>query len=192
MTDLSLQCQCGKVAGSVSKVKRSCCNRIVCYCKDCQKFAHYLSSETTTLDAYGGTEVYQLAPSSIHIEHGIEQLRCARLTSKGIYRWYSACCNTPIANTVGLKVPFVAIYHNFIVSEPNAEEVLGPVIGMLYPEQALTPIPSEQQVTTSSFMLKAKVLTKLFLWKLTGQGKPSPFYQASGKAIVKPIVLEKQ
>ena len=51
----------------------------ICYCKDCQAFARFLE-RPDLLDPAGGTDIFQMPP--------------ARLSDKGVLRWYTDCCRT--------------------------------------------------------------------------------------------------
>jgi len=65
------------------------------------------------LDAQGGTDVVQTRPANLTFTHGQDTLACMRLTPKGLLRWYAACCNTPIGNTVAnYRMPFVGLVHS--------------------------------------------------------------------------------
>ena len=111
---MTVQCQCSKLTGTLEDVSPQTVNRFVCYCNDCQAFAHFLDREADVLDAHGGTEIMQMAPSHLKFTGGQDHIACMRLSDKGIYRWYSRCCNTPIANTGGFKLPFVGLTHNCV------------------------------------------------------------------------------
>lgn len=75
----------------------------MCCCMDCQKFAVFLQQEDQILDQYGGTDIFQIPILHVKITEGNEHIACVRLNQKGIYRWYTGCCNTPIGNTLGGK-----------------------------------------------------------------------------------------
>ena len=90
-----LQCKCGKVKGYVTHAERV--DRVVCYCKDCQAFAHFLG-ENGILDERGGTDIIQALPRDVNFTKGVDALACIRLTPKGLLRWYTSCCNTPVGN----------------------------------------------------------------------------------------------
>ena len=51
----AIQCRCGQLQGSISHPDRAV--RAVCYCRDCQAYAHAVGAAASTLDALGGTEV---------------------------------------------------------------------------------------------------------------------------------------
>src|SRR5579864_1705295 len=103
-----LQCRCGEVRGIVADASPRTANRAVCYCDDCQAFAHRLG-RADLLDAQGGTDIVQLAPASLAFVQGQNRIRGLRLTPKGLYRWYASCCNTPVGNTLTPAAPFVGI-----------------------------------------------------------------------------------
>jgi hypothetical protein len=46
-----IRCSCGVLKGTVSKT--DVVNRCVCYCTDCQAFAHFLKRNTEILDGLG-------------------------------------------------------------------------------------------------------------------------------------------
>ncbi|MGH8856217.1 MAG: DUF6151 family protein, partial [Telluria sp.] len=92
---IALRCRCGKVRGQVDP--SGVAARAVCYCKDCQAFGRFLGGGV--LDAAGGTEVEATLPAAVRFEAGMEHLACMSLSPKGLYRWYAACCRTPIGNT---------------------------------------------------------------------------------------------
>jgi len=43
------------------------------------------------------TDNIPMPRSRLQIQQGLEQIRCLRLSEKGLYRWYAGCGNTPIA-----------------------------------------------------------------------------------------------
>ena len=61
--DHPLQCRCGTIKAVIHNAEAS--NRGVCYCKDCQAFAHFLGRPTEILDERGGTEVAQILPKNL-------------------------------------------------------------------------------------------------------------------------------
>jgi hypothetical protein len=104
-----IRCRCGTVRGEVEPGGTS--NRIVCYCTDCRAFARFVGAEGV-LDAQGGTEIIQVAQSRLSFSHGLDRLAAVRLSGRGMVRWYSACCKTPIGNTMAdPKMAFVGLIH---------------------------------------------------------------------------------
>jgi len=189
MSDLKLSCQCEKMQGMVANIKPGKGTRLMCYCADCQAFSQYLQSNGALLDEYGGTQVLQLAPSMVRIEQGKEYLSCVRLTKKGLYRWYSTCCHTPIANTVSRKIPFVGLHRAFIDSQQDIDTAIGKVVGSVGIEDAKPGLPNAKALAQRQGKIKFKMVLKLLIWKLLGKGRTNPFYSEDGKAVVKPLIL---
>ena len=67
--DVELRCRCGGVRGVVTGVSPHTVNRVVCYCDDCQAFAHQLG-RADLLNAKGGTDIVQVAPSTFSFVEG--------------------------------------------------------------------------------------------------------------------------
>lgn len=192
MTDVPLKCQCGAVQGNLKLKSPDEGNHVVCYCVDCQAFANHLSGCHDILDDWGGTKVYQIAPWHVEIHAGIDQLRCLRLTRKGLYRWYTECCSTPVGNTVSAKFPFIGLIHTFIDTGEQTDSLLGPVRGYHKLDSAVGKPPRDIQNVGMPVTTTFRVFYRLFKWKLTGSNKPNPFFDASGKTISKPRVLSSE
>jgi hypothetical protein len=188
MVDLALQCSCGKVKGVVKGATASTGTRIVCFCADCQAFAHRLGKQAEILDSYGGTDIFQVVPAQISISQGIEYLNCLRLSAKGIYRWYTTCCHTPVANTVSVKLPFVGLIHNFINGNKDLDARLGPVRFYIHGKYALGEYDNPRLHEKVPFTMLLRIIPKLLLAKISGKGRPNPFYDANGRAISKPHI----
>jgi uncharacterized protein DUF6151 len=77
--------------------------RFGCYRKDCQAFARFLG-RPDVLDQAGGTDIFQMPPGRVELTAGADALRCVNLGSRGVFRWYSDCCRTPVANTAGPRL----------------------------------------------------------------------------------------
>lgn len=190
MKDIPLSCTCGNVQG-VATVSPSSGNRVVCYCDDCQKFAHYLNGENTVLDEYGGSDIFQTAHSQIKITSGIGDVRAVRLTEKGMYRWYANCCKTPIGNTMGPGMPFVGVIHNFIGDKENYDKNLGPIRAYVHAKLAKKVPPTDKK--KSGFPLSfLRILIKIFTWKIKGKNQPSPFFNPEGNPISQPEILKSE
>src|SRR5713226_4481912 len=113
--NVQLKCNCGALRGVASGISKSSGNRIVFMCDDCQAYAHFLGRAKEILDDNGGTDVFPVTPSNLKITHGIENLKCLRLTDKGMIRWYAGCCKTPIANSMpSPRAPFAGVIHTIM------------------------------------------------------------------------------
>lgn len=99
--DLDFQCECAAVRGVLHRASDQSGRRVVCHCRDCQVFAHYLGREKEMLDDHAGTAVYQTDLSRFEITKGRDRIACVNLTHKPMLRWYCEVCRTPIGNTLG-------------------------------------------------------------------------------------------
>jgi hypothetical protein len=181
-----LQCQCGTVKGFVANPRD--CNRVICYCKDCQAFAHFLRRDDV-LDERGGSDVIQVLPKNVTFTAGTESLACMRLTDKGLLRWYAKCCNTPMGNTLSTpKLSFVGLVHSCLRSpQRSLDDAFGPVRAWFNANSATgEPKPKEAGMGTVMWWFFSRVLKA----RINGEWKRNPFFDAaSGKPIVTPTVL---
>lgn len=191
MNQLNVKCQCGTVQGTVDNALPSLGNHLKCYCSDCQAFANHLALEGGILDTIGGTEVFQTAPWNLSISQGMDQLQCLRLTPKGLNRWYTKCCNTPVGNTIKADIPFLGLIHSFIVKDEHYNQ-LGPVIGHYKLEQATGNANQDVQNMGMPLLSTLKVFGRLIKWKFTMKGKKNLFFNEEGRTVSKPIILSKQ
>ena len=165
-------------------------NHVVCYCVDCQAFAAFLGTPSITDDA-GGTALFQMPRSQIRIKEGLDQLRCVRLSPKGMHRWYADCCKTPVGNTLGAGMPFIGLIDTCVaVPEPERAERLGTAVG-IHGSQAQGKAPNGvHPKVPASFMLRAA--PKFAKWLLLRKGSPSPFFDAKGAPHVTPKILSQE
>ena len=185
---IPIQCKCGQVRGLLAPTKPT--NRCVCYCADCQAFARHLQAHDA-MDARGGTEVIHVPPSSLQFTHGTENLACLRLTSKGMLRWYAACCNTPIGNTVpNPGMSFVGLVANSCLpgDSQSRDAAFGPVTMVVGVESAIGDDDKPRAAGLVSGM--AKAMTIIAKERLSGRYRRSPFFNAkTGLPIATPKVL---
>lgn len=187
-TELPLRCDCGRVRGVVANVSPSTGNRMICYCDDCQSFAWFLD-RVDVLDEWGGTDVFQVAPATVRITDGVDQLRCVRQYANGSFRWYAGCCRTPIANTVP-SIPFVGIIHRCMDHRADGrsrDDVLGPPVARVHGRYAVGTPPATHPKVPLGILVR--VLRVLVTWIVRGQAKPSPFFDAKKRPLVEPRVL---
>lgn len=128
--------------------------------------------------------------SDMKLVGGAEQIRCVRLSSKGMHRWYAACCNTPIGNTLSAGGPFVGMIHNFMDDEGVRDKNIGLVRGYVQTKFAGENLPDERKQSGFPWRLIIRMLSRMLVWKLKGKGKPSPFFDSSGKPVSEPRVLD--
>ncbi|KKC99279.1 DUF6151 family protein [Photobacterium halotolerans] len=188
MATIQLRCECGKIQGKAEVPAPSSGNRVVCYCKDCQAFAEQLSPERI-LTAHRGTAIFQLSPASVQWTNGSEHIRCLRLSPEGLFRWYAGCCKTPIANTLKPGFPFVGLIEKVISAQDRTEERLGPVRAHAYPQHANPPLPEDILRNNRVWPMMIRVLLKILGWKLTGKGRPNPFFDRHSQPMSQPEIV---
>jgi len=184
-----LQCRCGTVRGYLSHTAGV--NRCVCYCRDCQAFAHFLGKADEILDAQGGTDVVQTRPANLTFTQGQEALACMRLSPKGLLRWYAACCNTPIGNTVAdYRVSFVGLVHSCLEGNgASLDQSFGPVRARVNTKSAKGAVPSGPSGMMSAILRLIVLLARPLV---DGSYKRTPFFSAdTGAPIVTPKVLSR-
>jgi hypothetical protein len=172
------------VRGVVRAISPSGGFRFVCYCKDCQAFARLLN-RPDVLDAAAGTDIFQMPPARMKLTTGIDALRCVHLSAKGVLRWYTDCCRTPVANTAASpRFPIVALIHSFIDHTWDAhsrDEVLGPLLCRIHERSALAPLPPDAPPPASLGVFVRRAANILGWW-LRGLGQPTPFFDDQTKA----------
>lgn len=184
--DHPISCKCGAVKGKVLDCKLV--NRAICYCTDCQAFAHYLGHASEILDEQGGSDIIQTAPGYLEFTQGLDKLACIRLTPKGLVRWYASCCNTPIGNTMySNKVSFIGLVHNCLDSA-NLDSSFGPVRAVFNAKSARgDPKPKDMGNFSAILRISAQILGA----RLNGSYKQNPlFNRTSGTPIAQPKVLD--
>jgi hypothetical protein len=182
-----LQCRCGLLKGFVANPRSA--NHAVCYCRDCQAFAHVLGRTNDVLDERGGSEVMQVLPKNVTVTQGIEKLASIRLTPKGLVRWYASCCNTPIGNTLATpKFSFIGLVHTCLEGgNASLDESFGPVTAWVNTKSARgNPKPGQKGIGSSVVWFIRNTLKA----RLNGDYRRTPFFRAdTGALIVAPRVL---
>lgn len=190
MTDIPLKCACGEVQGTAKNITPSNGLRVVCCCDDCQSFAHFLERSDDILDEFGGTDISQTSQAQIIIERGAEHLRSVKLKPKGLVRWYTDCCKTPIGNTMNGAMPFIGVIHNFMDDDGVRDANLGPVQHYVMSQHALKPPVHPQTAEKFPIGVTFKIVRKMAAWKLRGMHKPSAFFNDDGKPVSRPVLVD--
>lgn len=189
--DVPLRCTCGHVRAIAKGISPSTGLRFLCYCEDCQSFARFLN-RTDVTDAAGGTDIFQMPLGYLKLIAGADALQCVRLTKNGAYRWYTGCCQTPIGNTFGPRVPMIGVIHNFMDFGAEGclrDGALGPPLCRIFERSAKAPIPPNAP-PAPSFRLSIRRISKLLIWWMRGLARPSPFFDAmTGVPACEPRVL---
>ena len=189
-SELRLRCRCSKVRGVVREASHATGNRLVCLCLDCRAFAKFLD-RPDAIDAYGGSDIYQMAPSRLKITEGTDQLRSMRLSEKGLLRWYTDCCKTPVGNTMNGKVPFVGLILAFADPACDRDAILGKSLGYI---NAPDPKKLPPGVVVGSKLLKivGRCGVLMIGWWIGGKASPSPFFDEKTREPIRaPKILSK-
>jgi hypothetical protein len=182
-----LQCQCGTLRGHISHTESVC--RGVCYCKDCQAYAHFLGKAGEILDEMGGSDVVATLPQYVSFTQGVEKLTCMSLSDKGMLRWYASCCNTPIGNTGrDFKVSHVGLLHNCLRDPSTSlDGAFGPVrmrVGM----KSAKGSPKAMAASTTVSILR--FMARLIRARLDGSYRNTAFFDPeTGTPRASPRVL---
>jgi hypothetical protein len=199
--DVEIRCACGQVRGIVHDVEPGEGNRGLCYCDDCQSFAHFLERADTILDARGGTSIFQISAARVEFTHGAEHLASMRLTPKGLLRWYAGCCRTPIGNTFSAGMPAVGMIEQCLAAPKSVatlEDALGPVRFRVFTRFARLPKPASgasgaPAIESSGWATTKAVLRMLGVVagaRLGGAARRSPFFDpGTGEPRVQPKIL---
>lgn len=180
---VDLRCRCGEVEGRLENAGPDAVNRIVCYCDDCQAYAHQLG-RADLLDAHGGSDIVRVAPAALSYTRGADRIAGLRLKPKGLYRWYASCCKTPLGNTVGPAIPFVGIVAQAFGSP---DEVFGPPVGGILGKFAIGTAPPGS--TGLNLGVIGRALRKVAGWKLGGKTWPHPFFDQVTRTPRYPITV---
>jgi len=190
MDTVDLECFCGVTKGELQVVSNKKSFHVHCLCKDCQSFASYLDNEDKILDEYGGSELFQTYPAYMKITQGAENLACIQLKEKSLMRWYTSCCNTPVANTMtSAKMPFMGLSIKFMkfASEEDKLRILGPVIMKAFGKSARGEKPHDAHDTFPKLFMP-RILKFMLMGFLYSKYEPSPFF-AGRKPVYVPKVL---
>ncbi|MFZ7089795.1 DUF6151 family protein [Primorskyibacter sp. 2E233] len=178
--DRTLSCKCGSVQWQVEPQATG--THLACYCNDCQAYARHLGTDETYLDAQGGTEIFQTTPANLRFLKGDAHLKCLRLRPDGLLRWYADCCKSPIGNTLNSPaLPFVGLVL------PAGGQGFGPIRARVNTGSAKGAVQAKGlAVTVVSFLWRAA------LAKLSGAGRRTPFFDASGAPMAAPLIVSEE
>jgi hypothetical protein len=183
-----LQCRCGTIKGYV--VRPGMGDRMVCYCKDCRAFAHFLE-RPDTVDERGGIAIIATLPEHVRFVQGLEALACMSLSDHGLLRWYASCCNTPIGNTPrDFKMPYVGLIESCLKNDsPSLQESFGRVRMVLNTKYARGRVKS---MPVGNVLAMLGLMKSVIGARLSGSYKRNPFFGAgTGTPVAPPRELTK-
>jgi hypothetical protein len=192
--DIPIRCECGQLRAVAHDVTPARSNRVMCYCDDCQAFAHFLGRQDQVLDPQGGSDIVQMSAANIEWTQGREQLACVRLSDKGVARWYAGCCRSPIGNTsASPAMPFVGLLGSALAKNgagPAADEALGTVRGTLWAKFAKD-VPGESAPSNRGLAVVVLRFARILIGaRLRGEHKRSAFFDpVTSEPIVEPQIL---
>lgn len=189
-----LRCRCGRLQGRVSPVRPV--NHVICYCRDCQAFAHFLGRADEILDPLGGTEVVQTLPANVAFTGGLAELACMRLGPKGLLRWYARCCRTGIGATLpNPRISFVGLVTDCLpVADPadpanGLDGVFGPVTLRANVKRARARVPGPHGSLAAAAARLAWMVVRA---RADGRHRRTPFFDPASRApVVTPRVLSR-
>jgi hypothetical protein len=182
---IEVRCRCGQVRGIVVGASPRTVNRVVCYCDDCQAYAHQLG-RADLLNPKGGSDIVQVAPAALSFTQGQDRIAGLRLTPKGLYRWYAKCCNTPVGNTMSPSIPFVGIpVQSF--DAPRVDDFFGAPVGEIFGKCAVGEPPPGS--TRFSPLLFLRAIGKVIGWRFGGKAWPHPFFARDTGAPIYPLTV---
>lgn len=174
---VELECSCGTVKGNITVAPKSFFH-VHCLCSDCQAFATHLNNADKILDEHGGSELFQTYPDLMEITEGQDKIGGLQLKPKGLYRWYTTCCNMPLANTMSSSnIPFVGVSVKLMkfVNEQEKLDAIGPVTLKAFGKSAIGEMPKDTHPKFPlSFM--PKMLRFMFWGMFKKRNNPSPFF----------------
>lgn len=190
--EMPLRCRCGRVRGAARIVPPHAGLRFFCYCTDCQVFANCLK-QPDILNSAGGTDIFHIPAGRTTITEGKDQLRSLRLSDR-VLRWYTACCNTPVANSAATaRFPVVAIVHSFMDTAAvglSRDQALGPALCRSFERSATGGLPPDAPPPPSLRFFIRRIRYVLGWW-LRGLGRPNPFFDEQGAPITQPHLMPK-
>lgn len=104
-----------------------------------------------------------------------------RLSPKGLFRWYTSCCSTPVGNTLKPDVPFVGIVASAFGG--RADEVFGPPRATMLTKFAVGDRPASR----GQLGMIAHAARLVLGWRLGGKAWPHPFFDRTSGEPTHPL-----
>ncbi len=169
--DTGFACRCGALKGRIVGLSPRIATRVACHCDDCVRALRHYGIEA---DAEAGVDLVQTTPDRVKFDHGLEHLAVARLSPKGLLRWYASCCGTPIFNTLPKPDLAFSTAHTSILA---GTEAIGPVTAHV---NWTGPDGKSKNRNLMGAMLAA--MGRAAKARLTGGWKDTPFFDMSTHA----------
>lgn len=184
---IEVSCRCGQVRATLDVREPRKLTRAVCYCADCQAFAHHLG-RADLLNEKGGSDIVPLPPAALVFHQGRDRIAAVRLSPKGVHRFHATCCNTPLGNAVGPKVPFVGLFAS-VVAGPGRkpDDLMPPPVGGVFGEYAIGGTPPGTEGRRAAIM--APLVLRMIGWRIAGMVWPHPFWARESKRPLYPVTI---
>ncbi|KRA44332.1 DUF6151 family protein [Pseudoxanthomonas sp. Root630] len=175
---LALRCRCGQVTGIVATDRAYV--RATCYCRDCQAYARHLG-QPGLVDAHGGTDIVAMNPLAVRFTAGEEHIAGLCLRKGGLFRWYAACCRTPLGNTPhDGRVAYVGMVTACLMPVAEVDAVFGPPGRIVLNAGSAI---GEVRGTPMAFVLGGARIAAGILGARLRQQVPSLFFGPSGQTL---------
>ena len=177
-TELAYSCECGELRGRVSGPRG---HRVVCYCLDCQAFAHFLG-RTDVLDSHGGSHVYQVSSAEVSFDSpgNLGALCLLPGNKRKTIRFYATCCKSPVGNTTeSAGFPFIGLLESGLSADGQSlDRALGPVDCAVGRKDATVDPDELPEHPKFGKRLMLSLMFRVLKRKLAGHARRSPFHDA--------------
>jgi hypothetical protein len=180
-----IRCRCGAFEAELARPSLGI--RAICYCTDCQTYAHFLGLPDGMLDMQGGTEIVAVQPMQVSFKRGWEYVECMSLSDRGTLRWYTSCCKTPIGNMPrDIRRSHLGLVHTCLDSEGSSlDATFGPVTMTVHSSGTKTETRRKTGTAFASAVLRYLALRA---WsRISGSYRVNPFLAGpSGDPVARP------
>ncbi len=122
-----------------------------------------------------GIRYFQTTPDCFELIAGADQLHAIRWKSPRLIRWYAACCNTPLFNT--LDTPKWA-FASLMVDRLATPDALGPCTA-----HAFVPRPNGKRGHKNAARFMWGFAKSVTVARITGTWRDTPFFNANGTPV---------
>eukprot|EP00035_Acanthoeca_spectabilis_P025725 m.459614 g.459614 ORF g.459614 m.459614 type:complete len:235 (-) comp21791_c0_seq1:161-865(-) len=181
------RCTCGKV--TIEAVVPASSHvfeqpTIHCACRDCVDFARWVANRSASATSFvdetsDSVNKIQFFRTDITITSGKEEVRACKLNAKAhLYRYYAACCNTPLGLSPELQaIPMVAMYRN-LFDKADRAVFPEPRNILFFPKTKKGSKPPPGATPRNGMFvpsLMGPIIGRLLLGMILGKGQPDPF-----------------
>ncbi|MGX9354576.1 DUF6151 family protein [Roseobacteraceae bacterium S113] len=181
---MTFSCRCGETRWRVEAPKAG--TRVLCFCADCQTAARHLKADVLTEG--GGSDILQVAAHQLHVEGAA--LALMRLSPKGVFRWHTSCCNTPVANS--LPFPHLSFAGVLLANRQEEDAELpkvATVVNTVYAKGRPGVPAKDHGLGRSVFSFFKRALAA----RLNGKWKDTPLFEGPPRhPVATPTILSKQ